>query len=125
MCSNKVSGNSLVSEGRGGGALRVYRSRFQLIFVQRQSSVAPLVKPLIRFHCAPTSLASYPQRPFFMFILQTGLKMAPINNLKRRPGGQILYSSFNFAALIAVLVAFCLPLNCERLLIGLFFSISI
>lgn len=44
---------------RGG-----HRSRFQLIFVQKQSSVSLLVKPLISFHCALTSLASSPQKPF-------------------------------------------------------------
>lgn len=30
-------------------------------------------KPLISFHCAPTSLASYLQKPFFVFTLQTEL----------------------------------------------------
>lgn len=43
---------------------RGYRSRFQLIFVQWQSSVSLLVKPLISFHCVPTSLARYSQKAF-------------------------------------------------------------
>lgn len=49
--------------------------------------------------------------------------MAPINNLRRRPGGQILYSRFYFDALIDVLVSFCLR-NCERMAIGLCFPLA-
>lgn len=50
----------------GGGGLQGQAPCFNESFYM-------LVKPLISFHCAPTSLASYPQKPFFMISLQTEL----------------------------------------------------
>lgn len=40
--------------------------------------------------------------------------MTLVNNLKRRPRGQILHCSFYFVPIIAFLLLFELPLNRER-----------
>lgn len=52
-------------------------------------------------------------------------EMAAINNSSRRPGGQILYCSYYYDTLIAVLGAFCLHLNCETKMVGLFCPVFI
>lgn len=71
---------------------------FNWIFIQGQSSVALLAKPLISFRHAWLII----HKSSFYVHPSNGAGMAPINNSRRRPGGQILYWSFDCAALIVV-----------------------